>query len=206
MAELEVLGDVVSCAPPTVDRMYASPGGSVRETSRRLYEQAGLRALVAAVLLALGVAIGARGGGGVGAILIAAGILVAYGAWGRARSARGFRIGAIAEERVGARLGALEGRGWAVEHDVQKRGGGNVDHVVHAAGVTFAIDTKAARWRHRDLAQAHRHADWAARRYGGGREVVPVICVQGADLPAALHDGVYVVGAPRLVDFLREWE
>lgn len=186
--------------------MYASPGESVRETSRRLYEQAGRRALAAAALLALGVAIGARGGDGVGALLIAAGVLVATGAWGRARSARGFRIGAIAEERVGARLDRLEERGWLVEHDAQKRGGGNVDHIVHAASVTFAIDTKASRWCHRDLGQAHRHADWAARRYGGGREVVPVICVQGADLPVGLHDGVYVVGAPRLLDFLTGWE
>jgi hypothetical protein len=186
--------------------MYASPGESVRETSRRLYEQAGRKALVAAALLALATAIGARGGGGVGAILIAAGLLVANEARGRARSARGFKIGAIAEERVGARLGALEEWGWVVEHDVQKRGGGNVDHVVHAAGVTFVIDTKASRWRYRDLAQAHRHADWAARRYGGGREIVPVVCVQGADLPARLFDGVFVVGAARLTDFLCDWE
>jgi Nuclease-related domain len=184
--------------------MYANaslPGQSVRRGSRRLYEEAGWRALGSAALLALGVAIGAGGGGGAGAI-VGAGLLVGNEARLRARSARRFKIGAIAEERVAARLWPLDERGWLVEHDIQKRGGGNVDHVVHSPAVTFVIDTKAGRWGERDLAQAHRHVDWAACRYGALREIVAVICVGASELPPALFDGVYVIGAPHLVDFL----
>ena len=180
----------------------ATAGQSVRQTSRRLYQEAGWRALGSALLLGLGVAIGAGGGSGVGAIFIGGGLLFGNDARQRARSARCFKIGAIAEERVGSRLWDLETWGWLVEHDVAKRGGGNIDHVVHSSEVTFVIDTKASRWDSRDIAQAHRHAEWAARHYGGQREIVPVICVQGSSQHCELLDGVYTVGAPHLKDFL----
>jgi len=175
---------------------------SVRQTFRRLYKEAGWRALGSAVLLAIGLALGVGAGGGFGALLIAGGLLAGNEARGRARSARRFKIGAIAEERVGSRLLALEAWGWLVEHDVQKRDGGNIDHVVHSPAVTFLIDTKASKWDYRDIAQAHRHAKWAARHYGGQREIVPVICVQGSSRRVDFIDGVYTVGAPQLKDFL----
>lgn len=195
---------VSSCALPTVDRMNANAtaGQSVRQTSRRLYEEAAWRALGSALLLGFGVAIGAGGGGGVGALIIGGGLLVGNDARERARSARRFKIGAIAEERVGSRLWALEAWDWLVEHDVQKRGGGNIDHVVDSPAVTFVIDTKASKWDLRDIAQAHRHAEWAARHYGGEREIVPVICVQGSNQHVEVVDGVYTVGAPWVNDFL----
>jgi hypothetical protein len=180
----------------------AIAGQSVRQTSRRLYEEAGSRALGAALLLFLGIAIGARGGGGVGALLIGAGLYVGIGARERARSAHNFKVGAVAEERVGSRLWALEGWGWLVEHDVAKRGGGNVDHIVHSPAVTFVIETKRSSWDYRAIGQAHRHADWAARHYGGEREIVPVICVQRSSQYPELIDGAYIVGAPHLKGFL----
>jgi hypothetical protein len=180
----------------------AIAGQSVRQTSRRLYEEAGSRALGAALLLFLGIAIGAKGGGGVGALLIGAGLYVGIGARERARSAHNFKVGAVAEERVGSRLWALEDWGWLVEHDVAKRGGGNVDHVVQSPGVTFVIETKRSHWDYRAIGQVHRHADWAARHYGGEREIVPVICVQRSGQYPELIDGVYIVGAPHLKGFL----
>jgi hypothetical protein len=180
----------------------ATAGYSVRQTSRRLYGEATRKALGAVLLLALGVAIGAEGGGGVGACLLGGGMLLAIEAHKRSRSARGFRLGAVAEERVGALLFEVERRGWLVEHDVAKRGGGNVDHVIHSPSVTFTIDTKRSTWRSADLGQAHRHADWAARHYEGRRPIVPVICVQRSGSAPEFLDGVHVVGAARLVDFL----
>ncbi len=174
----------------------------MRQTSGRLYREAAEWALGSALLFGLGLAIGASGGGGVGALLIAGGLLVANGARTRARSARRFKAGAIAEERVGSRLWVLEECGWLVEHDVQKRGGGNVDHVVHSPGVTFVIDTKASSWSYRDISQAHRHVEWAAGYFGAGREIVPVICVQRSNQEAKLIDSVYTLGAPRIKGFL----
>ena len=189
---------------PTVDRMNANTiaGQSVRQTSRRLYGEAGSRALGSVLLLVLGVAIGASGGGGVGALLIGAGLLIGHGARERARSAHHFKVGAVAEERVGSRLWALEDWGWLVEHDVAKRGGGNVDHVVHSPATTFVIETKRSHWDYRAIDQAHRHADWAARHYSGERKIVPVVCVQRSSQHPELIDGVYTVGAPHLKGFL----
>jgi hypothetical protein len=196
--------ELLSCRVPTVDRMNINEnaGQSVRATSHRLYGEAGRRVLGAAILLGLGVAVGSAGGAGVGMILVGAGLFVAIEARRQVRSARRFKIGAIAEERVGSRLWQLERWGWLVEQDVQKRGGGNVDHVVHSPQATFVIDTKAARWRGRDIAQAHRHAEWASLHYGGAEEIVAVVCVQNSKQRAELVDGIYTVGASRLVDFL----
>jgi len=112
-----------------------------------------------------------------------------------------FGVGAVAEERVGSRLWKLEELGWLVEHDVQKSGGGNIDHVVQSPAVTFVIETKAGGGR-RDLAQALRHAEWAARRYRGQRTVIPVLCLQHSRQRPELVDGVYTVGACHIVDLM----
>jgi hypothetical protein len=179
-----------------------TPGQSVRQTSQRFYAEAVWRALGSAVLLTIGVAIGADAGGGIGAIFIGVGLLVGINARQRGRMGRRFKIGAVAEERVGSRLWALEARGWLVQQDVVKSGGGNIDHLVQSPAVTFVIETKASTYGPRDVAQAHRHADWAARRYGDEREIVAVICLQGSNQRVEFINGVYRVGASHLVDFL----
>ena len=68
--------------------------------------------------------------------------------------------------------------------------------------MTFTIDTKRSRWGGEDLGQAHRHADWAARHYGGHRRIVPVICVQRSGQAVKLVDGVCIIGANGLTQFL----
>jgi Nuclease-related domain len=127
---------------------------------------------------------------------------LAYRARERLRLESSFRLGAEAEQRVAALLEEVVDWGWAVEHDVLKQGGGNIDHVVHSPSRVFAIDTKRSWWRERDLDQAHRHAGWAARHYGGQRLIVPIICVQRSSKPATGEDGVVVVGSGRLLGFL----
>ncbi len=152
-------------------------------------------------LLAVGLILGELGAREAGALFIVIGLLFAWDAWRRGRAGQRYKVGAIAEERVGSRLWKLEELGWLVEHDVQKGGGGNIDHVVQLPAVTFVIETKAGggRW---DLAQALRHAQWAARRYGGQRTVIPVLCLQRSKQRPELVDGVYRVGACHLVDFM----
>lgn len=194
-----------SSLTPTLEHLMteiAVAGRSVRQSSRRLYKEAGWRALGASALIAFGLALGAGGGGGVGALFIAGGLFLGYEARQRANAARRFTIGAISEERSALRLWVVEARGWLVAHDVQKRGGGNIDHVIHSPLATFVIDTKTSRWTNRDIAQAHRHQEWAALQYGGEREIVPVICVERSDQRPEYVAGVYVVGGSHLSDFL----
>ena len=177
-------------------------GRSVRRASRHFYGAALLRAACSAALLSIGTALGTVGAGEVGALFIGVGLLLAWDALQRKRSGRRFAVGATAEERVGSRLWKLEELGWLVAHDVQKGGGGNIDHLVHSPAVTFVIETKAGGWRPSDLVQVQRHAEWAIDHYQGEREVVPVLCVQASKRGPEFINGVHVVGAPFLVDLL----
>ncbi|HEX7244080.1 MAG TPA: nuclease-related domain-containing protein [Solirubrobacterales bacterium] len=108
----------------------------------------------------------------------------------------------MAEERVGSRLWKLEELGWLVEHDVQKGGGGNIDHVVQSPAVTFVIETKAGASGSCDLSQVLRHAEWAVCHYGSRREIVPVLCLQRSRQGPELIEGIHAVGASNLVGFM----
>jgi hypothetical protein len=202
--DLALVEAVPSSATPTVDRMSAgqAAGYSVRQTSRRLYGEALLSAVCSVALLAVGLILGDLGAREVGGLFIIVGILLAWDARRRGRAGTRFKVGAIAEERVGSRLWKLEALDWLVEHDVPKGGGGNIDHLVQSPAVTFVIETKAGRDTPRDIAQALRHAEWARRRYGGQRAIVPVLCLQHSKQRPELIDGVYRVGASHLVSFM----
>lgn len=154
------------------------------------------------MLLAIGLALGAIGATEAAGFFIAGGLLLALSARRRRGKGERFRIGVIAEERVGSRLWKLEELGWLLEHDVQKGGGGNIDHLVHSPAVTFVIETKAGAGKARDRAQVLRHAEWATRRYGGLREVVPIFCLQRSKQKPESIGGVYRVGASCLVDLM----
>jgi hypothetical protein len=182
----------------------AQPGESVRRTSWQLYGRAGRKGVWAALLIAFGIAVAAKGGPAVGLLLAGCGVLVATRAYRLQGTASRYKLGAEAEERVGALLEQLLGEGWLIEHDVAKRGGGNIDHVVHSPSVTFTIDTKRSAWHGPDLGQAHRHVAWAATHYGARRLIVPVICVQRSNRGVEVIDGVYVIGAGKLLAFLHE--
>lgn len=182
----------------------ARPGESVRRTSWALYGRAGKKAVWAGALIIFGLVVAAKGSPAVGLLLAGYGALVGARAFRLQGTASRYRLGAEAEERVGTLLEQLSGEGWLIEHDVEKRGGGNVDHVVHSPSVTFTIDTKRSAWRGPDLSQSHRHVAWAAAHYGAGRLIVPVICVQRSNRSVEVVDGVYALGAGKLLAFLRE--
>jgi len=178
----------------------AQPAGhSVRRVSQRFFAEALLRVGAVVVFGAVGLILIDLDMREEGSLFVVAAIVLAWGARSRARLGAQFKVGAIAEERVGSRLWKLEELGWLVEHDVQKRGGGNIDHVVQSPAVTFVIETKAGGCRPRDLAQVRRHAQWAAQRYGGRRVIIPVLCQQRSNRGGELVEGVYRVGADRLV-------
>jgi hypothetical protein len=177
-------------------------GYSVRQTSRRLYGEAFLSAVCSLALFAAGLILGELGAQEVGGLFLIVGLLFAWDAWRRRRMGTRFKVGAIAEERVGSRLWKLEKLDWLVEHDVPKGGGGNIDHLVQSPAVTFVIETKAGGGTPRDIAQALQHAEWARRRYGGQRAIVPVLCLQHSKQRPELVDGVCRVGASHLVSFM----
>jgi Nuclease-related domain len=99
-------------------------------------------------LLVLFVAWSMLGGRGPILVLIelaAIGAIVAADRMLAPRADRWLR-GARGEERVGAVLDGLSGRGWLAIHDVSL-GRGNVDHVVVGPGGVFAVETKSHKGR-----------------------------------------------------------
>jgi hypothetical protein len=188
----------------TAETLNSVPGGSVRAVARAGYVSAGGEALKVAALVALAVAVLLKGAPHVAVVVACLAIAAVRGARRSFRIGQRFARGAASEEVVGAQLEALEDSRWVVEHDLVKPGGGNIDHVVHSASRTFVIDTKRSQWRAKDIAQACRHADWAARHFGSRRLIVPVICIERSDQQPMLIDGIWVVGRPHLVALIEE--
>jgi hypothetical protein len=56
-------------------------------------------------------------------------------------------LGAQGERRTGEVLGALESEGWQVQHDLELRRGGNLDHLVLGPQGVFLLETKTVRGR-----------------------------------------------------------
>jgi hypothetical protein len=188
----------------TTETLNSVPGGSVRAVARAGFVSAGGKALKVAALLALAVAVLLEGAPHVAVVVVCLAIAAGRGARRSFRKGQRFAKGASSEEVVGTQLKALEDSQWLVEHDLVKSGGGNIDHVVHSASRTFVIDTKRSQWRAKDIPQACRHADWAARHFGSQRLIVPVICIERSDQPPTLVDGIWVVGRPHLVALIEE--
>lgn len=204
MRDLAKFTTLPSSATPTLNLMnaIATAGGSVRQKASGFFGDASLCAGCALVLLSVGLVVSQLGAPELGGLLVVVGILFAWEARQKWRLGTRFRIGAIAEERVGSRLWKLEELGWLIEHDVPKGHGGNVDHVVQSPAVTFVVETKAGQGKLRDLDQARRHAEWASQRFGGGRTVIPILCLQRSKQDPEEVRGVYRVSASHLVDFM----
>jgi hypothetical protein len=77
-----------------------------------------------------------------------------------------FLAGGEAERRVASALDPLRSHGWDVVHDTKKDWGGNVDHLVLAPRMAFAIETKSGVETGRARSQALSNAAWAKQKYG----------------------------------------
>jgi hypothetical protein len=134
---------------------------------------------------------------------VLAGCALALGSVGYARleEARPWLLGAGGERRVGRELDRLKRSGWTVRHDIRKRGGGNIDHLVCGPRGVFTIETKLSRFCAADLRQARSHAHVARRWFAC--QVTPVLCVARSKLEPRCFAGVWCVGSPHLVQFLR---
>jgi hypothetical protein len=84
--------------------------------------------------------------------------------------------GSDAEVKVANVLNGFRERDWDVVHDVKKDHSGNVDHLVLARHIAFAVETKSGRESSRARGQALSNAAWAKEKYGR-RWVNAVLCV-----------------------------
>jgi hypothetical protein len=166
-----------------------------RTAFRRGGEAAGLAALA---LLAAWAAVEVAGS--LEAFFAVACPALCLAAWRSWRLAGRYSAGAASERAVATGLRPLERSGWTVLDDLDKPGGGNVDHLAAGPGGAFTIETKTVRYTEADLRQAFGHARWAERRLRS--PVTPVLCL------ARRHDapyedrGVVVCGATELASFL----
>jgi hypothetical protein len=119
--------------------------------------------------------------------------------------ARRGRVGADAEDAVRRALAVLVREGWTVEHGVEWRGRGDIDHLVCSpSGLGFAIETKTRSFNERQLDRTLHTARWAAarrRRYPRG--VIPVLCVVRSRGLQHNYGKVLVVSLDRILPALR---
>lgn len=144
-----------------------------------------------------------------------------------------WKRGAEGERRTARALRPLERRGWFVEHDVQREGRANFDHVVRGPRGVFLLETKnlagtvsfedgvlVARqfddpdevYRYTSLAQRVRGqaSDVSARIRAetGRREWVTGVVVIWGHFPegSATHDKVTYISGDRLASWLESFE
>lgn len=110
--------------------------------------------------------------------------------------------GARAEKSVGDELDNLRGEGFVVLHDIEQRGGGNIDHVVSGRTGVFMVETKERAYQDHHLVKAKRQA--AKIHDALGVWVTPVICIHRRRGGSFKAQGVWIVPQPRLVDWIRE--
>jgi hypothetical protein len=210
------------------------PGGSAHAQWRRLRAvewAAWTRTLPWRLAATLGIG---AGGGFLGSLLaprlglFLGGLAAVAAGWGlRSRpspAARAWRRGAAGERRTAQLLGPLERHGWVVLHDLAvPHSQANIDHLVIGPGGVFVIDSKQYRGRLRldpsgglwhgryPLAPTLQAVSFEANQAAlvlpdPGLAVVPIVAVQGAQVPwgkVVVH-GVPVVSARRLPSMLRQ--
>jgi hypothetical protein len=116
---------------------------------------------------------------------------------------RHFRLlsGAVAERRVGETLEELRQQGWDVRHDIEQRYEGNIDHLASGPNGVYLIETKAHRYRDKDLAKVRRQAAKVHDKLGVW--VTPVICLDDRQGRAFRADRVWIVPRQELLTWLR---
>ena len=110
------------------------------------------------------------------------------------------KLGLNTDEGVRFALDAL-GKEWTSEHDVVRGTSGRLDHLVHGPGGAFVVVTRHRAYRLEHLSRAKHHA--ARMNDELGQWVTPVICLTMRDDTPHRRDGVWIMGAEHLVEWLR---
>jgi hypothetical protein len=110
------------------------------------------------------------------------------------------KLGLHTDEDVRHAFDAL-GKEWTVEHDVVRGTSGRLDHLVVGPSGAFVVVTRHRAYRVEHLGRAKHHA---ARMHSElDRWVTPVICLTMRDDTPHRRDGVWIMGAEHLVEWLR---
>lgn len=112
------------------------------------------------------------------------------------------RLGlAVDDELVRDALGALTEEGWTVEHDVSNERGILIGTLVRGESGAYIVHVRNRAYRLEHLRRARRDATWLHGLVGGW--VTPVLCLALRDDEPHRRDGVWIMGAEHLADWLR---
>jgi hypothetical protein len=157
--------------------------------------------LVATALLSIGLIVASKATVASSAFVIALAVFLKWRADRAVDAAMPWRWGAKAEVEVGRALDVLAHEGYDVLHDVQLSGQANLDHVVSGPNGVYLIETKSHRFKPGAPKRAKGQAKWL--RHEVGVWVTPVICIHQRRKPAFESDGVSIVPAHGILDWIR---
>jgi hypothetical protein len=108
---------------------------------------------------------------------------------------------AVDDEPARRALDALAGEGWTVEHDVANARGTLIGTLVQGASGAYIVQVRNRAYRLEHLRRARRDASWLHGLMGGW--VTPVLCLALRDDEPHRRNGVWIMGAEHLADWLR---
>jgi hypothetical protein len=112
------------------------------------------------------------------------------------------RLGlAVDDEPVRDALGELAEEGWTVEHDVSNERGILIGTLVRGESGAYIVHVRNRAYRLEHLRRARRDASFLHGLVGGW--VTPVLCLALRDDEPHRRDGVWIMGAEHLADWLR---
>ena len=112
------------------------------------------------------------------------------------------RLGlAVDDELVREALGELAEEGWTVEHDVSNERGILIGTLVRGESGAYIVHARNRAYRLEHLRRARRDASFLHGLVGGW--VTPVLCLALRDDEPHRRDGVWIMGAEHLADWLR---
>ena len=158
-------------------------------------------ALVAVVIFAIGLILASRATVLTSLLVIAFALLLKLGGDRAINDAMPWRWGAKAEIEVGRALDRLEQEGYDVLHDIQRPGQGNLDHVLSGFNGVYLVETKSHSFKPGAPSRAKGQAKWL--RHEVGVWVTPVICILRRRKGPVQIDGVWVVSARDILDWIR---
>jgi hypothetical protein len=98
-------------------------------------------------------------------------------------------------------LDRLASEGWTVEHDVSNSRGFLIGSLVRGESGAYLVQVRNRAYRLEHLRRGRRYAAWLHGFVGGW--VTPVLCLALRDDEPHRRDGVFIMGADHLADWLR---
>jgi hypothetical protein len=108
---------------------------------------------------------------------------------------------AIDDEVARLALDKLGDEGWTIEHDVSNARGTLIGTLVKGESGAYIVQVRNRAYRLEHLRRARRDASWLHGLVGGW--VTPVVCLAQRDDEPHRRDGVWILGAEHLADWLR---